>query len=87
MLRSRRAAATALFLVAVMSASIAVYLINSEVVHERVIVRGVSGTLEGKSNGTLSLALSYPYTMDGLVFVKQGQSFNVDIVFRGNGTR
>lgn len=80
-----RSLATAIFLILVIVASIAVYNLNTESVHQEVIVRNVDGNLV--SNGaSVALGFSYPSATDGLIFFKQGESFYVFLYLSGNAT-
>jgi hypothetical protein len=68
-----------------MVASIAVYYINSEAVHQEVVVRSVLGNLD--TNGSpIALGFSYPAASNGLIFFKQGESFYIFLFLSGNGT-
>ena len=68
-----------------MVASVAVYYINSEAVHQEVVVRSVLGHLD--TNGApIALGFSYPASSNGLIFFKQGESFYVFLYLSGEGT-
>lgn len=85
MLRSKRAAATAVFLLLVMVASTAIYYINSESVNQEVVVRSVLGHLD--ANGApVALGFSYPAASNGLIFFRQSESFYVFLYLSGEGT-
>ena len=85
MLRSKRALATAVFLLLVILASIAIYDLNSDAVHQEVVVRSVLGHLD--TNGAkVALGFSYPAASNGLIFFKQGESFYVFLYLSGEGT-
>lgn len=81
---SKRAIATAVFLIAIILASIAIYDINAQSVHQEVIVRKVDGHLY--SNGApVALGFSYPSASNGLIFFKDGGSFYVFLYLSGDG--
>ena len=82
---SKRALATAVFLLFIMAGSIGIYYVNSASVHQEVVVRTVYGHLD--SNGApLALGFSYPAASSGLIFFKRGESFYVFLFLSGNGT-